>query len=160
MPPGRRNVAMVFQNYALYSHIKVSGNIAFGLRFHDYPTEEIREKVGNVSAMLGIGELLDRYPRQLSGGQQQRVALALVREPEVFLLDEPLNNLDSQNCEQTRAELKRFFRDLGATVIFVTHDQAEVMSMSDIVVVIDKAEIRQIGDTEILSTSSWQSLRG
>lgn len=150
IPPGKRNVAMVFQNYALYPHIKVSGNITIGLRFHDYPTEEIREKVGEVSAMLGIRELLDRYPRQLSGGQQQRVALAraLVREPEVFLLDEPLSNLDAQIREQTRAELKRLFRDLGATVIYVTHDQAEAMSMSDVVVVIDKGEIRQIGDTE------------
>jgi len=100
--------------------------------------------------MLGIEGLLARYPRQLSGGQQQRVALAraLVREPQVFLLDEPLSNLDAQIREQTRAELKRLFRDLGATVIYVTHDQAEAMSMSDIVVVMEGGEIRQIGDPQ------------
>jgi len=102
--------------------------------------------------MLGIADLLKRYPRQLSGGQQQRVALAraLVREPQVFLLDEPLSNLDAQIREQTRAELKRLFRDLKATVIYVTHDQAEAMSMSDIVVVMEKGEIRQIGDPETI----------
>jgi multiple sugar transport system ATP-binding protein len=152
IPPGRRNVAMVFQNYALYPHMQVFGNIAIGLRLHKYPGGEIKAKVEKVAGMLGIEGLLSRYPRQLSGGQQQRVALAraLVREPQVFLLDEPLSNLDAQIREQTRAELKRLFRDLGATVIYVTHDQAEAMSMSDIVVVMEGGEIRQIGDTETI----------
>ena len=152
IPPGKRNVAMVFQNYALYPHMKVYENIAIGLKLHEYWPQEIIDKVDKVGTMLGIEELLDRYPRQLSGGQQQRVALAraLVREPEVFLLDEPLSNLDAQIREQTRAELKRLFRDLGATILYVTHDQAEAMSMSDIVVVIDKGEIRQIGDAETI----------
>ena len=150
--PGRRNVAMVFQNYALYPHMRVFDNIAIGLRLHKYPGGEIKAKVDKVATMLGIEELLARYPRQLSGGQQQRVALAraLVREPQVFLLDEPLSNLDAQIREQTRAELKRLFRDLGATVIYVTHDQAEAMSMSDIVVVMERGEIRQIGDPETI----------
>jgi len=150
IPPGKRNVAMVFQNYALYPHMRVFDNIAIGLRLHKYPGGEIKGKVAEVAGMLGIEGLLARYPRQLSGGQQQRVALArtLVREPQVFLLDEPLSNLDAQIREQTRAELKRLFRDLGATVIYVTHDQAEAMSMSDIVVVMEGGEIRQIGDPE------------
>jgi len=152
IPPGKRNVAMVFQNYALYPHMRVFDNIAVGLRLHHYPRGEIRKQVGKVTEMLGIADLLKRYPRQLSGGQQQRVALAraLVREPQVFLLDEPLSNLDAQIREQTRAELKRLFRDLKATVIYVTHDQAEAMSMSDIVVVMEKGEIRQIGDPETI----------
>jgi multiple sugar transport system ATP-binding protein len=150
IPPGKRNVAMVFQNYALYPHMRVSDNIAIGLRLHKYPGGEIKGKVDEVAGMLGIEGLLARYPRQLSGGQQQRVALAraLVREPQVFLLDEPLSNLDAQIREQTRAELKRLFRDLGSTVIYVTHDQAEAMSMSDIVVVMEQGEVRQIGDPE------------
>jgi ABC-type sugar transport system ATPase subunit len=132
--------------------MKVRDNIAIGLRLHKYAGSEIKKKVGEVAAMLGIEGLLARYPRQLSGGQQQRVALAraLVREPQVFLLDEPLSNLDAQIREQTRAELKRLFRDLGATVIYVTHDQAEAMSMSDIVVVMEGGEIRQIGDPETI----------
>jgi len=150
IPPGRRNVAMVFQNYALYPHMRVYDNIAVGLRLHRYPRGGIRKQVKTVTGMLGIEGLLARYPRQLSGGQQQRVALAraLVREPQVFLLDEPLSNLDAQIREQTRAELKRLFRALKATVIYVTHDQAEAMSMSDIVVVMEKGEVRQIGDPQ------------
>ncbi len=150
VPPGKRNVAMVFQNYALYPHMKVYENIAISLRLRGLPASQIRGKVSKVAAMLGIEGLLDRYPRQLSGGQQQRVALAraLVREPEVFLLDEPLSNLDAQIREQTRSELKRLFKDLGATVIYVTHDQAEAMSMSDIVVVMEAGEVRQVGEPD------------
>ena len=150
VPPGKRNVAMVFQNYALYPHMKVSDNVAIGLRLRHYSGDEIDRRVGNVAEMLGIGNLLDRYPRQLSGGQQQRVALAraLVREPEVFLLDEPLSNLDAQIRDQTRTELKRLFKDLQATVLYVTHDQVEAMTMSDIVVVMDAGEIRQVGDPD------------
>jgi multiple sugar transport system ATP-binding protein len=150
IPPGKRNVAMVFQNYALYPHMRVFDNVAISLRLHKYSGREIERKVEEVAEMLGIEKLLARYPRQLSGGQQQRVALAraLVREPQVFLLDEPLSNLDAQIREQTRAELKRLFKDLKATVIYVTHDQTEAMSMSDIVVVMERGEIRQIGDPQ------------
>ena len=152
VPPGKRNVAMVFQNYALYPHMKVFENIAISLRLRGFLASEIRGKVSEVAEMLGIEGLLDRYPRQLSGGQQQRVALAraLVREPEVFLLDEPLSNLDAQIREQTRSELKRLFKDLGATVIYVTHDQAEAMSMSDIVVVMEAGEVRQVGEPDTI----------
>lgn len=152
LPPAKRNVAMVFQNYALYPHMRVADNIAIGLRLRGYSVEGTRRKVAEVAKMLGIDRLLDRYPRQLSGGQQQRVALAraLVREPEVFLLDEPLSNLDAQIREQTRSELKRLFKELGATVIYVTHDQAEAMTMSDMVVVIEAGEVRQIGTPELI----------
>jgi ABC-type sugar transport system ATPase subunit len=148
--PGKRNVAMVFQNYALYPHMKVLDNMAIGLRLRHYSGNEIVRQVGKVAEMLGIANLLDRYPRQLSGGQQQRVALgrALVREPEVFLLDEPLSNLDAQIRDQTRTELKRLFKDIQATVLYVTHDQVEAMSMSDIVVVMDAGMIRQVGDPD------------
>jgi multiple sugar transport system ATP-binding protein len=150
VPPGKRNVAMVFQNYALYPHMKVSDNVAIGLRLRHYTGDEIQRRVGKVAEMLGIGKVLGRYPRQLSGGQQQRVALAraLVREPEVFLLDEPLSNLDAQIRDQTRTELKRLFKDLHATVLYVTHDQVEAMSMSDVVVVMDSGQVRQVADPE------------
>jgi multiple sugar transport system ATP-binding protein len=146
--PRERNIAMVFQNYALYPHKRVFENIAMGLRLRGYKKQEIKKRVEEVSRMLKIKDLTLRYPRQLSGGQQQRVALAraLVREPEVFLLDEPLSNLDAQVRETTRTELKRLFKDLRATVIYVTHDQTEAMMMSDFIVVMDHGMIRQTGE--------------
>jgi ABC-type sugar transport system ATPase subunit len=146
--PPERNVAMVFQNYALYPHKKAFDNIAIGLKLRGYSKEKIREKVDEVSSILRIKALMDRYPKQLSGGQQQRVALAraLVREPEVFLLDEPLSNLDAQVRDSTRSELKRLFREINATVLYVTHDQTEAMMMSDLLVVMDGGAIRQAGE--------------
>jgi len=148
IPPPERNVAMVFQNYALYPHKRVFENIAIGLRFRRVPKKRIKEKVAEVSRILRIENLMKRYPKQLSGGQQQRVALAraLVREPEVFLLDEPLSNLDAQVRDATRSELKKLFRDLHATVLYVTHDQTEAMMMSDFLVVMDGGAIRQAGE--------------
>jgi len=148
IPPPERNVAMVFQNYALYPHKRVYENIAIGLRLRRTPQERIREKVEGVSNMLNIETLMDRYPKQLSGGQQQRVALAraLVREPGVFLLDEPLSNLDAQVRDATRSELKKLFRGIRATVLYVTHDQTEAMMMSDYLVVMDGGAIRQAGE--------------
>jgi ABC-type sugar transport system ATPase subunit len=148
IPPAERNVAMVFQNYALYPHKRVFDNIAIGLKFRRVPKKRIKEKVEEVSRILEIEDLMRRYPKQLSGGQQQRVALAraLVREPEVFLLDEPLSNLDAQVRDATRSELKKLFRDLNATVLYVTHDQTEAMMMSDFLVVMDKGAIRQAGE--------------
>jgi multiple sugar transport system ATP-binding protein len=148
IPPRERNVAMVFQNYALYPHKRVYENIAIGLQLRRVSKERIAEKVEAVAAMLKIETLMERYPKQLSGGQQQRVALAraLVREPEVFLLDEPLSNLDAQVREATRSELKKLFRGIKATVLYVTHDQTEAMMMSDHLVVMDRGVIRQAGE--------------
>src|SRR4030042_1683165 len=147
VPPRERNIAMVFQNYALYPHKRVFENMAIGLRLRGYPEHDTKKKVDGVARMLRIGDFMERYPKQLSGGQQQRVALgrALVRDPEVFLLDEPLSNLDAQVREVTRTELKRLFKDLQATVIYVTHDQTEPMMMSDFVVVMDHGTVRQTG---------------
>jgi ABC-type sugar transport system ATPase subunit len=146
--PRERNIAMVFQNYALYPHKKVFENIAIGLKLRGYRMSEIREKVEEISKILKIEELMNRYPRQLSGGQQQRTALAraLVREPEAFLLDEPLSNLDAQVRETTRTEIKKLFKGLKATVLYVTHDQTEAMMLSDYLVVMDQGTIRQAGD--------------
>lgn len=146
--PSERNIAMVFQNYALYPHKKVFENIAIGLKLRGYRLSEIRKRVEGVSKMLKIEELMNRYPKQLSGGQQQRTALAraLVREPEAFLLDEPLSNLDAQVRETTRTELKKLFKTLRATVLYVTHDQTEAMMLSDYLVVMDRGTIRQAGD--------------
>ncbi len=148
IPPRERNVAMVFQNYALYPHKRVYENIAIGLQLRGCAKDRIREKVEAVATMLKIETLMERYPKQLSGGQQQRVALAraLVREPEVFLLDEPLSNLDAQVREATRSELKKLFRGIKATVLYVTHDQTEAMMMSDHLVVMDRGVIRQAGE--------------
>ncbi len=148
LDPRDRNIAMVFQNYALYPHKSVFENVATGLRLRGYAHAEIDKRVGEVSTMLGIADLLERYPKQLSGGQQQRVALAraLVREPEVFLLDEPLSNLDAKVREATRTELKKLFKELRATVLYVTHDQIEAMVMSDLMIVMDRGAIKQIGD--------------
>jgi len=147
MPPAYRNVAMVFQTYALYPHMNVWNNMAFALRIHKEPKEVIDRKVNGAATMLGIANLLDRRPRELSGGQRQRVALgrAIVRDPKVFLLDEPLSNLDAALRLQMRAELKLLFDRLQATVIYVTHDQAEAMTMSDKVAILKDGVLQQVG---------------
>lgn len=147
LPPKDRNIAMVFQNYALYPHMTVFDNLAFPLKMAKYPKEEIRKRVVEVAKLLQIEDLLDRKPRQLSGGQQQRVALgrAIVREPEVFLMDEPLSNLDAQLRVYMRAELKRLQKDLGITTIYVTHDQLEAMTMAERIAVMNAGTLQQYG---------------
>ncbi len=147
LEPKDRNVAMVFQNYALYPHLKVYDNIAFGLRAARRPKAEIDQKVREAARLLGIEDLLDRKPRQLSGGQQQRVAIgrAIVRNPNVFLFDEPLSNLDAKLRVQMRTELLRLHRRLRTTTIYVTHDQEEAMILGDTVVVMKDGRIMQIG---------------
>jgi multiple sugar transport system ATP-binding protein len=145
--PKDRDIAMVFQNYALYPSKTVYGNLAFPLRMRGYPKDEIDQKVKRAAEMLSITTLLNRRPRQLSGGQQQRVALgrALVRDPKVFLMDEPLSNLDAKLRVQTRAEIKRLHQDLEATIVYVTHDQMEAMTMSDRVAVMAHGKLQQYG---------------
>ena len=133
LPPKDRDVAMVFQSYALYPHMTVYENLAFPLKIRKFPKAEIDKKVKEVAELLRISHLLNRKPKQLSGGEQQRVALgrALVREPKVFLMDEPLSNLDAKLRVYMRAELKKMQKELGITTIYVTHDQAEAMTMAD-----------------------------
>jgi multiple sugar transport system ATP-binding protein len=145
--PSDRDVAMVFQNYALYPHMKVYKNIAFGLMARKLSKVEIEERVRRAAAMLGISELLDRLPRQLSGGQRQRVAIgrAIVRNPRLFLFDEPLSNLDAQLRDEMRGEIKRLHRDIGATMIYVTHDQIEAMTLADRIVLMRDGKIEQQG---------------
>jgi len=147
LPPQARQVAMVFQSYALYPHMTVSKNIAFPLTVQGMSREAIAEKVQRAAAMFGIEQLLDRKPRQLSGGERQRVALAraLVREPAVFLLDEPLSNLDARLRTAAREELLQLQRQIGTTTIYVTHDQVEAMALADRVAVMDAGQVRQIG---------------
>jgi multiple sugar transport system ATP-binding protein len=145
--PKNRGVAMVFQNYALYPHMTVRENLGFSLRMARLAPPQAKERTVEAARILGLEDLLDRYPRQLSGGQRQRVAMgrAIVRDPDVFLFDEPLSNLDAQLRLQMRAEIKRLHRTLGATVIFVTHDQVEAMTMADLVVVMRAGRIEQVG---------------
>lgn len=145
--PKDRNIAMVFQNYALYPHMSVFDNIAFGLKLRKVPKKEIKEKVTAVSKILGIEDLLERKPKQLSGGQRQRVALgrAIVREPEVFLMDEPLSNLDAKLRVQMRAELIKLHNQINSTFIYVTHDQTEAMTMGSRICVMNQGEIQQVG---------------
>jgi len=147
MPPRVRGIAMVFQGYGLYPHLKVRDNIAFPLRTQHTPRDVIEKKVDWAAGILGITRMLDRKPRQLSGGEQQRVALAraLVREPTVFLLDEPLSNLDAKLRTSARNELKEFQRGIGTTTIYVTHDQVEAMGLGDRIAVLDHGRLRQIG---------------
>lgn len=147
VPARQRDVAMVFQNYALYPHMSVAQNIAFGLRMRKADPNTIRKRVEAVARSLSIDHLLDRLPRQLSGGQQQRVALgrAIARQPKVFLLDEPLSNLDAQLRDDTRAELKLLHHQLGITTVYVTHDQVEAMTLADQMVVLNRGRIQQIG---------------
>jgi len=152
VPPKDRDIAMVFQNYAIFPHLTVYENVAFGLRMKRRPEEEIRRKVGEVAALLHIEELLDRYPAQLSGGQRQRVAVAraLAVEPEVLLMDEPLSNLDALLRLEMRAELKRLLKETRTTTLYVTHDQVEAMSVADRIAVMRQGEIVQLGTpTEI-----------
>ncbi len=146
LPPRDRDVAMVFQNYALYPHLTVAENIGFGLRMRRMPGADIERRVRASAESLGIGALMQRMPGQLSGGQRQRVALAraIVREPAVFLFDEPLSNLDAQIRAQTRAELVRLQRQLGATVLYVTHDQVEAMTMASRVAVMNNGQLEQV----------------
>ncbi len=145
VPPGKRDVGFVFQNYALYPHLSVMRNLSLGLEARGLPRREIDGRVLETAQMLGIEELLGRRPARLSGGQQQRVALgrALVRRPRLYLMDEPLSNLDALLREEMRAELKRLFQRLGATVLYVTHDQAEAMSLSDEVLLLRKGRALQ-----------------
>ena len=147
LPARQRDVAMVFQNYALYPHMSVAQNIAFGLEMRQVDAKTIRDRVETVARSLSLEHLLDRKPKQLSGGQQQRVALgrAIARQPKVFLLDEPLSNLDAQLRDDTRAELKQLHHQLGITTIYVTHDQVEAMTLADQVVVLNQGKIQQIG---------------
>jgi multiple sugar transport system ATP-binding protein len=150
LPPRARQIAMVFQSYALYPHMTVFNNIAFPLRAAGLPKAEQTQRVKWAAGILGIDQLLERKPRQLSGGQRQRVALAraLVREPTVFLLDEPLSNLDAQRRASARDELQEFQRRVGTTTIYVTHDQVEAMGMGDRIAVMDQGRIRQLGSPE------------
>ncbi len=147
LAPRERRIAMVFQSYALYPHLSVRKNIAFPLRAQGVPRESHRAKVEWAAGLLGIGHLLERKPRELSGGERQRVALAraIVREPSVFLLDEPLSNLDAKLRASAREELTQFHRRVGTTTIYVTHDQVEAMAMGDRVVVLNKGTVRQVG---------------
>ncbi len=152
LPPKDRNVGMVFQSYALYPHMTVYDNIAFPLKLKKVPKQEIDRKVKEVAKLLQIDELLDRKPAQLSGGQRQRVALgrALVKEPDVLLLDEPLSNLDAKLRILMRAEIKRLQRELRITTIYVTHDQVEAMSMADRIAVMNKGRLQQYADPQTL----------
>ena len=142
-----RDIAMVFQNYALYPHMTVRENMSFALTLKKAPQSEITERVDNAAEILGITPLLDRYPRQLSGGQRQRVAMgrAIVRDPAVFLFDEPLSNLDAQLRVTMRTEIRRLHQRLGTTMIYVTHDQIEAMTMADRIVVMNGGNIEQVG---------------
>jgi multiple sugar transport system ATP-binding protein len=144
--PGDRDIAMVFQNYALYPHMSVRQNMAFGLKMRRTPKTEIEKRVAEAAAILSIEQLLDRRPRELSGGQRQRVALgrAIVREPKVFLFDEPLSNLDAKLRVQMRAEIARLHLRLKTTIIYVTHDQVEAMTLGDRIVLMDRGVVQQV----------------
>jgi multiple sugar transport system ATP-binding protein len=148
LAPMDRDIAMVFQNYALYPHMSVYDNMAFGLKMRKFPRREIAARVQEAADILGIGELLRRKPRQLSGGQRQRVALgrAIVRHPRVFLFDEPLSNLDAKLRVQMRVELKKLHQRLGTTAVYVTHDQVEAMTLGDRVVVMKDGLVQQVGE--------------
>jgi multiple sugar transport system ATP-binding protein len=148
LPPKDRDIAMVFQNYALYPHMSVYDNMAFGLKMRKFPKPEIEKRVREAALLLGIQELLKRKPRQLSGGQRQRVAVgrAIVRHPQVFLFDEPLSNLDAKLRVQMRVELKRLHERLATTAVYVTHDQVEAMTLGDRVVVMKDGWIQQVGE--------------
>ena len=152
VPSRDRDVAMVFQSYALYPHLSVRQNIGFGLTLRKVPKPEIRKRVDEAARTLGLEDYLDRRPRNLSGGQRQRVAMgrAIVREPQAFLMDEPLSNLDAKLRVQMRAEIARIQRDLGVTTIYVTHDQTEAMTLGDRVAVMKKGELQQVAPPQEL----------
>jgi multiple sugar transport system ATP-binding protein len=152
VPARDRDVAMVFQSYALYPHLSVRDNIGFGLQLRKLPKNEINRRVNEAANILGLEDYLDRKPRNLSGGQRQRVAMgrAIVREPQAFLMDEPLSNLDAKLRVQMRAEIARIQRDLGVTTIYVTHDQTEAMTLGDRVAVMKKGELQQVAEPQVL----------
>jgi multiple sugar transport system ATP-binding protein len=152
LTPKERDIAMVFQNYALYPHLTVAENIAFGLRLRKEPKKRINEKVEWAGKLLGLTQYLNRRPKELSGGQRQRVAMgrAIVREPQVFLMDEPLSNLDAKLRVQMRAEIAKIQREVGVTTVYVTHDQIEAMTMGDRVAVMRKGELQQLGAPQAL----------
>src|SRR6476661_8220572 len=154
MPSKDRNIAMVFQSYALYPHMTVFDNLAFGLKLMKTPKEEIKRRVEEAAKVLDLEKLLDRKPRALSGGQRQRVALgrAIVREPAAFLMDEPLSNLDAKLRVQTRAEILRLQRRLETTTVYVTHDQVEAMTMGDRIAVMSQGVLQQVGSPPELYT--------
>ncbi|MGQ9724789.1 MAG: sn-glycerol-3-phosphate ABC transporter ATP-binding protein UgpC [Tepidimonas sp.] len=150
LEPARRDIAMVFQNYALYPHMTVFDNMAYGLKLRGVPKEDIRRRVEQAAQILEIGHLLHRKPRQLSGGQRQRVAMgrAIVRQPQVFLFDEPLSNLDAKLRVQTRLEIQKLHRELGITSLFVTHDQVEAMTLAQRVMTMNAGRLEQFGTPE------------
>jgi multiple sugar transport system ATP-binding protein len=152
LDPRKRDIAMVFQSYALYPHLSVRGNLGFGLKLRGAGKAEIGRRVEDVARILGLDELLDRKPGALSGGQRQRVAMgrAIVREPRAFLMDEPLSNLDAKLRVQMRAEIRRIQTELGVTTIFVTHDQTEAMTMGDRVAVMRRGLLQQVDAPQVL----------
>src|SRR5207342_1051189 len=152
LPPKDRDIAMVFQNYALYPHMTVEQNLAFGLQLRKTPKAEITRRVGDAAKMLGLEPYLKRKPAALSGGQRQRVAMgrAIVREPQAFLMDEPLSNLDAKLRVSMRAEILRIQKDLQVTTIYVTHDQTEAMTLGDLVAVIKKGVLQQLASPQEL----------
>jgi sn-glycerol 3-phosphate transport system ATP-binding protein len=160
LEPAERDIAMVFQNYALYPHMSVYDNMAYGLKIAKVPKAEIEQRVQKAAKILELGALLDRKPRQLSGGQRQRVAMgrAIVRQPQVFLFDEPLSNLDAKLRAQTRLEIQKLHRELGVTSLFVTHDQVEAMTLAQRMIVMNAGRIEQIGTPE-RSTAAGHHLR-
>ncbi|MEM7057051.1 MAG: sn-glycerol-3-phosphate ABC transporter ATP-binding protein UgpC [Pseudomonadota bacterium] len=163
MEPGDRDIAMVFQNYALYPHMSVYDNMAYGLKNQGMPKDQIKQRIDQAAETLQLTEYLARKPRQLSGGQRQRVAMgrAIVRDPKVFLFDEPLSNLDAKLRTHMRSELKEMHRRLGATFIFVTHDQVEAMSLADRIVVLNGGKIEQIGaPMELYATPATEFVAG
>ena len=147
LPPSKRGIAMVFQTYALYPHLTVRNNMALGIKQAGQPASEVASRVSAASQMLSLDDYLDRYPAELSGGQRQRVAIgrAVVRDPQLFLFDEPLSNLDAALRVNTRLEIARLHRELGATMIYVTHDQVEAMTLADKIVVLNAGVVEQIG---------------
>ncbi len=145
LEPAKRDIAMVFQNYALYPHMTVEGNMAYGLKIAGLPKDEIKRRVDRAAAQLELTALLDRKPGQLSGGQRQRVAMgrAIVREPQVFLFDEPLSNLDAKLRAQTRLEIQKLHREMGVTMLFVTHDQVEAMTLAERILILNAGRVEQ-----------------
>ena len=161
LPPKERDVAMVFQNYALYPHMTVAANMAFSMKLRGAPQGEIETRVNRAAEILGLTQLLERFPRQLSGGQRQRVAMgrAIVRDPQVFLFDEPLSNLDAKLRVQMRTEIKELHQRLKTTTVYVTHDQIEAMTMADKIVVMHDGHVEQIGAPLELYDRPAQSIR-